>query len=224
MTSIQNALIELKQQLPDSVTLVAVSKTKPITAIQQAYNAGHRVFGENKIQEMTSKYEALPKDIKWHMIGHVQRNKVKYMASYVDLIHAVDSHRLLEEIDKQAAKYDRKIGVLLQLKIATEESKYGCANQEELIVLAKQTLSLDYVSLRGVMAMASNTSDKDQISREFARACECFEALRSIYKNKIQQIDTLSIGMSSDYSIAIENKSTMIRVGSAIFGSRNYMN
>ena len=195
--SIAENLKQLKQDLPEEVTLVAVSKTKPQEDLMEAYAAGQRVFGENKIQEMTAKYEALPKDIAWHMIGHVQSNKVKYMAPYVALIHGVDREKLLKEINKQAAKYGRVIDCLLQ---------------------NNPTTTYPNVRLVGLMGMATFTEDQEQIKREFA-------TLKSLYERAQQHIstfETLSMGMSGDYPLAIAEGSTMIRVGSKIFGARNY--
>ena len=207
----------LLEKLPATVELVAVSKTKSNEEILEAYNAGQRKFGENKIQEMTRKYEILPKDIRWHMIGHVQSNKVKYMAPYVSLIHGVDSLKLLKEINKQAQKNNRIIDCLLQIHIAKEESKYGLSVQEsqQAIKIAKE---LPHLRIKGLMGMATFTEDQKQIEREF-------DGLKSLYdKYKEQKIPlkVLSMGMSGDFQIAIEQGSNMIRVGSKIFGPRNY--
>ena len=217
--SIKQNLQNIKNTLPNEVTLVAVSKTKPILDLQEAYNAGQRIFGENKIQEMVQKWETLPKDIEWHMIGHVQRNKVKYMAEFVSLIHSVDSLKLLTEINKQAAKHNRIIPCLLQIHIATEETKFGL-NEEELIALlnSKSYENLKNIEIKGLMGMATFTSDENQIKKEFS-------SLKSIYnntKNILPTITILSMGMSGDYQIAIKEGSTMVRIGSSIFGVRNY--
>lgn len=210
-------IASLLDKLPPTVELVAVSKTKSNEEILEAYNAGQRKFGENKIQDMTRKYEILPKDIQWHMIGHVQSNKVKYMAPYVSLIHGVDSLKLLKEINKQAQKNNRIIDCLLQIHIATEESKYGLSVQEsqQAIKIAKE---LPHLRIKGLMGMASFTEDQKQIEREFA-------GLKSLYDQYIEQkipLKVLSMGMSGDFLIAIEQGSNMIRVGSKIFGPRNY--
>lgn len=207
----------LIDSLPSHVTLVAVSKTKSLEDISQAYEAGQRVFGENKIQEMASKWEELPKDIAWHMIGHVQRNKVKYMAHFVDLIHGVDSIKLLKEIQKQAIKHDRTIRCLIQIRIAEEETKFGLP-EEELEGLIQAAEDLPNVQIVGLMGMATFTDNQDQITSEFNKLKDLFDNV----KNSSSNINTLSMGMSGDYSIAIECGSNMIRVGSKIFGERNY--
>jgi len=213
-------LKELKATIPEHVTLIAVSKTKPVSDIVQAYDAGHRIFGENKIQEMVSKFEVLPKDIEWHMIGHLQRNKVKYMAHFVSLIHGVDSLKTLKEINKQAAKHQRTIACLLQVKIAQEATKFGLDFSEvEKIMASDELKELDHIKIVGLMAMASFTSDQEQIVAEFSSLDAFYRKLQSKYN----ELTTLSIGMSGDYQIAIENGSTMIRVGSAIFGERTYL-
>ena len=217
--SIKENLNHIKSALPSHVTLVAVSKTKPNEDILEAYETGHRVFGENKIQDMTRKWEELPKDIEWHMIGHVQRNKVKYMAEYVSMIHGVDSLRLLSEIDKQAKKHNRVISCLFQMHIAQEETKFGL-DQEELkeILVSDEFKSLENIEIAGLMGMATFTEDKGQIRQEFVQ-------LKSIYdsfKTDLPKMRVLSMGMSGDYNIAIEEGSTMVRIGSSIFGARNY--
>jgi len=210
-------LQNIKSKLPEHVNLVAVSKTKPISAIQDAYNAGQRTFGENKIQEMVDKYEQLPKDIEWHMIGHLQRNKVKYMAHFVHLIHGVDSLKTLKEINKQAAKHDRVIDCLLQTKIAKEETKFGLSFTEvETILISEEIKELQNINIVGVMAMASFTDDQEQIKEEFSTLNMFFKQLKTHHSS----LRTLSIGMSGDYQLAIECGSTMVRVGSAIFGNR----
>ncbi|MCL6265681.1 YggS family pyridoxal phosphate-dependent enzyme [Flagellimonas myxillae] len=217
--AIKENLDKINNALPKEVTLVAVSKTKPVETILEAYEAGQRIFGENKIQEMANKWEALPKDIEWHMIGHVQRNKVKYMAEFVSLIHGVDSLRLLAEINKQAQKHNRIIPCLLQLHIAEESTKFGLDEQELNELLASETISgLEHIKIVGVMGMATFTDNKDQIRKEFAFLKSAFERL----KMKLPEINTLSMGMSGDYTIALEEGSTMVRIGSSIFGARNY--
>lgn len=207
----------LIDSLPSHVTLVAVSKTKSVEEISQAYEAGQRVFGENKIQEMASKWEELPKDIAWHMIGHVQSNKVKYMAHFVDLIHGVDSFKLLKEIQKQAIKHDRTIRCLIQIRIAEEETKFGLP-EEEFEALLKAAEDLPNVQIAGLMGMATFTDNQNQITFEFNKLKDLYDKVKS----SSASMNTLSMGMSGDYSIAIECGSNMIRVGSKIFGERNY--
>ncbi len=216
--SIAENLNQIKASLPAHVTLVAVSKTKPNAQIMEAYHAGQRIFGENKIQEMTQKWTELPKDIEWHMIGHVQRNKVKYMAPYVSLIHGVDSFKLLKEIDKQAKKEQRIIPCLLQMHIAEEETKFGL-NKDELfeIVRSDAFKKLENVQIKGLMGMASFTDDSLQVTKEFNFLKSVYDELAYI----LPHISILSMGMSGDYPIAIMEGSTMVRVGSSIFGKRN---
>ncbi len=217
--SITQNIKALHTELPKNVILVAVSKTKPIEDLQEAYNAGQRVFGENKIQEMAEKWEVLPKDISWHMIGHVQRNKVKYMAEFVDLIHGVDSLKLLQEINKQAKKYDRVIKCLLQIKIAEEDSKFGISAENAATLLASDELKeLENVAIVGLMGMATFTDDKTQVEKEFKQLKITFNTLQPTYK----ALEIISMGMSGDYELAISAGSTMVRIGSSIFGSRNY--
>ncbi|NNK76165.1 MAG: YggS family pyridoxal phosphate-dependent enzyme [Maribacter sp.] len=216
--SIAKNLLSLKAKLPDHVTLVAVSKTKSNEEILEAYNSGQKVFGENKIQEMVQKWETLPTDIQWHMIGHVQRNKVKYMAEFVNLIHGVDSLKLLIEINKQAKKYNRKISCLLQMHIAEEDSKFGLDKSElEVILKSEELKQLENVKIEGLMGMATFTNDKIQIRKEFNQLKSIFDEL----KDQIPEVSILSMGMSGDFIIAIEEGSTMVRIGSSIFGSRN---
>ncbi|MCH7524405.1 MAG: YggS family pyridoxal phosphate-dependent enzyme [Bacteroidetes bacterium] len=220
--NIKQNLINIKSTLPDYITLVAVSKTKPLSEIMEAYNAGQRVFGENKIQEMTDKYEQLPKDIQWHMIGHVQRNKVKFMASFVSLIHGVDSFKLLSEINKQAQKHNRIINCLLQIKIASEDSKFGLTGNEASSILQSEEFSeLKHIKVIGLMGMASFTDNKNQIEQEFKCLKSTFNELKNLETLNFKP-ETLSMGMSDDYLLAIDCGSTMIRVGSSIFGARNY--
>jgi pyridoxal phosphate enzyme (YggS family) len=216
--SIQQNLNNIKSQLPAHVTLVTVSKTKPVADLMEAYDAGQRIFGENKIQEMTDKWEVMPKDIEWHMIGHVQTNKVKYMASYVSLIHGVDSLKLLQEIDKQAAKNNRVIDCLLQVYIAEEESKFGLDEQElEEILSSTEFKQLKNIRIVGLMGMATFTENKNQIEKEFKHLKTIFDKLRTTNS----ELQTLSMGMSGDYQLAISCGSTMVRIGSSIFGGRN---
>lgn len=215
--SIAQNLIALTKSLPKNVTLVAVSKTKPVEDLMEAYRAGHRIFGENKVQEMVHKWEQMPQDINWHMIGHLQRNKVKYIAPFVALIHGVDSERLLQEIDKQAVKHQRIIPCLLQIHIAQESTKFGLS-EKELDALIAKAINYPNVQLRGLMGMASFTEDTAQIQKEFAVLKNIFDRVQS----QLTGFDVLSMGMSGDYTLAIEQGSTMIRVGSKIFGTRNY--
>jgi hypothetical protein len=212
--SITDQLVSIKSKLPETVTLVAVSKTKPNTDILAAYTAGQRVFGENKVQELVKKQEELPKDIQWHMIGHLQRNKVKFIAPFVTLIHAVDNLKLLQEIDRRAAQNNRKIDCLLQVHIAKEDTKFGFGNQELKEVLLA-TSSFKNISIIGLMGMATFTDNNNQIKEEFKNLKTVFDSIKN------DNITTLSMGMSGDYPLAIEQGSTMVRVGSAIFGHRN---
>ena len=223
MSTIQQNLNNIKSQIPTHVTLVAVSKTKPVADLMEAYNAGQRIFGENKIQEMTDKWEVMPKDIEWHMIGHVQTNKVKYMAPYVSLIHGVDSLKLLQEINKQAAKNNRVIDCLLQVYIAEEESKFGLDEQElEEILKLVQNDKEDFKNIRivGLMGMATFTENKNQIEKEFKHLKTIFDKLEKLPFTQNLKPNTLSMGMSGDYQLAISCGSTMVRIGSSIFGSR----
>ena len=218
MADITQNLKQFKSELPEEVTLVAVSKTKPNEDLQEAYDAGQRIFGENKIQEMTDKWEALPKDIQWHMIGHVQTNKVKYMAPYVNLIHSADRLKLFKEINKEAKKNERVIDVLLQVKIAEEDSKFGMPPEEAKAFLEENKAALyPNVNIVGLMGMASFVDDEVQIKREFAQLEKIYNTFKEQYAFSV-----LSMGMSGDYKLALEHGSTMVRVGSAIFGARNY--
>ena len=215
--SITENLKKLNSEFSNDITLVAVSKTKPLEAIQEAYNAGQRIFGENRIQEMVEKHEALSKDIQWHMIGHLQSNKVKYMAHFVDLIHGVDSFKTLKEIDKQAKKHNRIIKCLLQARIAKEETKFGLSFSDiEKILTSIELTELTNIDIVGLMGMATFTDDTQQIKDEFDSLSKFFNQLQNIDSN----LKTLSIGMSGDYQIAIESGRTMVRIGSAIFGER----
>tara|TARA_B110000046_G_scaffold27588_1_gene28055 strand:+ start:379 stop:1047 length:669 start_codon:yes stop_codon:yes gene_type:complete len=218
--SITENLIKIKSKLPQNVTLVAVSKTKPLSDLFEAYDTGQRIFGENKIQEMASKYNEMPKDIEWHMIGHIQRNKVKYMAPFVSLIHGVDSLRLLAEINKQALKNNRIIDCLLQVKIASEESKFGLSENEVLNLLDSEEIkTFQNIKIIGLMGMATFTNNQEQLQKEFEILKFIFDNLTHL-KSTNYNLKTLSMGMSDDYPIAIKNGSTMIRVGSSIFGKR----
>jgi PLP dependent protein len=214
--SVKENLLKIKKELPSSVTLIAVSKTKSKELITEAYEAGQKDFGENYVQELTEKHEHLPKDIRWHFIGHLQSNKVKYIAPFVYMIHGIDSFKLLKEINKEAKKNNRIINCLLQLFIAKEETKFGLSFEEASIILKGEELKqLENISIKGFMAMASNTDKEEQIREEF-RSVKTFAA-------NYPQLNVLSYGMSSDLKIAIEEGSTMVRIGSSIFGERNYI-
>ena len=220
--TIKENLNEIKSQLPEHVSLVAVSKTKPISDLMEAYNAGQRIFGENKIQEMVDKWGTMPKDIQWHMIGHVQRNKVKYMAEFVNLIHGVDSFKLLKEIDKQAKKYDRAIDCLFQIKIAKEDSKFGISAEDAKMIISSDEFSeLENIKIVGLMGMATFTDDMQQVESEFKYLKSAFTDLSKLNSENCE-LQTVSMGMSGDYQLAIDCGSNMIRVGSSIFGARNY--
>ncbi len=214
-------LLKIKSTLPETVTLVAVSKTKPIPDLMEAYDAGQRIFGENKIQEMAEKWEAMPKDIEWHMIGHVQTNKVKFMAPFVSLIHGVDSLKLLHEINRQAKKNNRIIDCLLQIYIAEEETKFGLDEKELNEILTSETFQeMKNIRIVGLMGMATFTDNQDQIKKEFTHLKSIFDYLDTKPKTLNLEPKTLSMGMSGDYPLAIECGSTMVRIGSSIFGGR----
>ena len=213
---IYNNIQKIKSTLPNHISLIAVSKTKPNSDLLEAYDSGQRIFGENKIQDMSKKWDSLPKDIEWHMIGHVQTNKVKYMAPFVSLIHTVDSLKLIIEINKQALKNNRIIDCLIQIRIAEEETKFGLP-ENQLEDLLESVIALKSIKIRGLMGMASFTSDDLKVRSEFNKLSKLFNKIKKKYSN----LDILSMGMSSDYAIAIEEGSTMIRVGSKIFGERN---
>lgn len=215
--SIKNKLQNIKLNLPKNITLVAVSKTKPVELLNEAYDQGQRIFGENKVQEMVDKFEKMPKDIKWHMIGHLQTNKVKYIASFVSLIHGVDSLKLLREINKQATKHNRIIDCLIQIKIATEDTKFGMSlNDLQLLLKSDEFKTLDNIRIKGLMGMASFTTDNHQIESEFKYLKSIFDQI----KKKYSDIEILSMGMSNDYKLATKYGSNMVRIGSHIFGSR----
>ena len=219
--SITQKINEVLETIPVHVKLVAVSKTKPNEDIMEAYKSGYRVFGENKPQELTQKYNDLPKDIEWHMIGHLQSNKVKYIAPFVHLIHAVDSLKLLKEINKQAEKNNRVIDCLIQFHIATEESKFGFPLQDvEDLFESEEFKTLQSVRIVGVMGMATFTFDEEQVRNEFKSLKEIFNLLKTRYFSDNEKFKEISMGMSGDYQIAIEEGSTIVRVGSSIFGSR----
>lgn len=213
--SVSAAIENFRKELPQNVTLIAVSKTKPISLIQEAYETGQRDFGENKVQELVEKQEALPDDIRWHMIGHLQRNKVKYIAPFVHLIHGVDSLRLLKEINKQGAKINRCIPILLQVHISQEDTKFGF-DSNELKEAINECKVLEWIKPCGLMGMATFTSDLDQVRLEFQGLKDLFDQ----YQSNFGENPTLSMGMSGDYKVAIDQGSTMIRIGSSLFGSR----
>jgi len=216
--SVSQNLKQLKSEISHNVTLVAVSKTKPKEAVLEAYATGHRIFGENKVQEMTQKWEELPRDIQWHMIGHLQTNKVKYIAPYVSMIHSLDRVKLANEIDRQGARYRRVIDCLIQIKIAKEEEKFGFEPNEALSFLEQlRTNPMPNINIRGVMGMATFTQDSEQIKHEFSLLKTFFDQNKSAHN-----LEILSMGMSGDYPLALKLGSNMIRVGSAIFGSRLY--
>jgi pyridoxal phosphate enzyme (YggS family) len=220
MNSIKQNLVQIKSTIPEHVTLVAVSKTKPVADLMEAYEAGQRIFGENKIQEMTDKWEEMPKDIQWHMIGHVQTNKVKFMAPFVSLIHGVDSLKLLQEIDKQALKNNRVIDCLLQIHIAEEETKFGLDEKELASLLTSEDFhNLKNIQILGLMGMATFTENQNQIKKEFTHLKSIFDSLQAT-KTVNCNLNTVSMGMSGDYQLAIECGSTMVRIGSSIFGGR----
>jgi pyridoxal phosphate enzyme (YggS family) len=222
--SIASEIQQITAALPQGVRLVAVSKYHPCEALAQAYEAGQRIFGESKVQEMTAKHEALPKDIEWHFIGHLQSNKIKYMAPYVALIHGVDSYKLLTEIDRQAEKVGRVIPCLLQIHLAQEETKFGFSVEECRAMLAEGAWhSLTHVRLDGVMGMASNVDDEAQIRREFHTLRSFFDEVKQQYFAGEEHFKEVSMGMSHDYPIALEEGATLVRIGSKIFGERLYI-
>lgn len=220
---IQATIKEIRNQLPEQVRLVAVSKFHPIQAIEEAYAAGQRIFGESKVQEMEEKHAALPSDIEWHFIGHLQTNKVKYIAPYVSMIHAVDSYKLLAEINKQAAKHNRVIPCLLEIHIAQEDSKFGFTFQACRDMLEQgEWQSLSHVAICGVMGMATNTDSKTEVYREFESLHHFFEEIKETYFRNVTSFKEISMGMSHDYPLAVRAGCTLVRVGSKIFGERNY--
>lgn len=220
MSSIACQLSFVRQTLPESVTLVAVSKTHPVELIREAYDAGHRIFGESRPQELREKYEVLPKDIEWHMIGHLQTNKIKYIASFVALIHSVDSARLAEAIQREAAKCGRTLEILLEIHVAEEETKTGWGMSELMQYIRTAPFAqMPNICVRGVMGIATNTDDGEAISRDFRELKRCFDLLQPYFGPRF---NTLSMGMSHDYPLAVECGSTMVRVGSLIFGDRDY--
>ena len=224
MTTVAQRLQNLKSTLPaNGVELIAVSKFHPASAIQEAYDAGHRCFGESRVQELQQKYELLPRDIEWHFIGHLQTNKVKYIVPYVAMIHSVDSIRILDEIERQAARIDRVVDCLLEVHVAQEESKFGFTPQECAKFLTPEVVaSYPHVRFRGIMGMATNTDDANQVAAEFVQLKQLFDSLREGTMSSCNYFDTLSMGMSLDYLLAIECGSTMVRIGTTIFGEREY--
>ena len=220
---ISEQIKSIQASLPEGVRLIAVSKFHPYEAILEAYEAGQRLFGENHVQELTAKHESLPNDIEWHFIGHLQTNKVKYIAPFVSLIHGIDTPKLLRVVDKEGAKVGHVIPCLLQIHIATEETKFGFSREECLEMLSSGILSeLQHVQICGLMGMATNTDDEEQIRKEFHTLHSLFEELKASYFKDVPSFKELSMGMSDDYSIAIEEGSTLIRVGTKIFGERDY--
>ena len=220
--NVASNIAALKRELPANVTLVAVSKTKPIEVVKEAYDAGQRIFGENKVQELSDKYELLPKDINWHFIGHLQTNKVKFIAPFVSLIHSVDRLKLIKEIGSRAAQQNRTIDCLLQVHIAQESHKFGFDQKELRTLIENETFQqFPHIRIRGLMGMATFTDDKSQLMDEFHSLNSFFISLKNNYFNGNQHFDTLSMGMSNDFPLAIQEGSNMVRVGSAIFGARN---
>lgn len=217
--SVQSNLSNIRKHIPINVDLVCVSKFHPSDSILEAYYAGERIFGESKVQELCTKYETLPKDIQWHFIGHLQSNKVKYIVPFVELIHGVDSIKLLSEIDKQAAKVGKKVNCLLQVHIAAEETKFGFS-PEEITTALKEAGEFENVQIRGLMGMATFTNDSNQVKSEFRVLKTIFDKLKS---DSGPEFSVLSMGMSDDFRLAIEEGSTMVRIGSSIFGNRNYV-
>ncbi len=223
--SIQTNLLNLLQTIPAHVHLVAVSKTKPVEDLKEAYNAGQRIFGENKVQDLTAKQAILPEDIDWHFIGHMQTNKVKYIAPFIGLIHGVDSLKLLKEINKQALKNNRVIDCLLQFHIAEESTKFGLTLEEALELLnSAEYFSMENIRFTGVMGMSTFTSDKAQVRQEFKNLKQKYDQLKADFFKGDNHFKEISMGMSGDYQIAIEEGSTMVRIGTSIFGERNYKN
>ena len=223
MIMIKENLEKIRATLPETVTLVAVSKTKPVTDIQEAYDAGHRAFGENYPQEMRDKHEVLPQDIQWHFIGHLQTNKIKYIIPYVTLIHSIDSANLLDAVNKEAKKHDRVVDCLLQFHIAMEETKFGLdLNEARQLLDSESFKAMENVRICGVMGMATFTDDEAEIHKEFKHLKSIFDTLKHDYFADQPLFKEISMGMSEDYLIAIEEGATMIRVGSKIFGARHY--
>ena len=222
MGRISENLSEINQHIPQGVQLVAVSKTKPISDIEEAYNAGQHVFGENKVQELEDKFRALPKDIEWHLIGHLQSNKVKYIAPFVSMIHAVDSEQLMKDIDKEGAKNNRVIDCLIQIHIAQEDTKFGFSEEEAMAFFQSNNwMQYNHVRICGLMGMATFTDDNQQIRLEFKSLKRLFDSIKTTSMREVESFNQLSMGMSGDFQIGIEEGSTLVRVGSAIFGDRH---
>ena len=221
MTDIASNISLLKTQIPSSVKLIAVSKTKPVGAILTAYNSGQRYFGENRVQELLNKVDLLPRDIEWHLIGHLQSNKVKYIVPFISMIQSVDSFKLLKTINSEASKINRVVDCLLQIHIASEETKYGFS-MKELFEMAEsqEFMNIKHVRICGVMGMATFTSDTGQVSKEFSYLADCFNSLKNRYFAGSHHFKEISMGMSGDYEIALKEGSTIIRIGSIIFGER----
>ena len=223
VTMIKENLEKIRATLPKSVTLVAVSKTKPVSDLQEAYDAGQRIFGENHALEMRDKHEALPKDIQWHFIGHLQTNKIKYIIPFVTLIHSIDSANLLEAVNKEAKKHDRIVDCLLQFHIAQEQTKFGLDMEEAKQLLGSEDFkAMENIRICGVMGMATFTEDMNEVRKEFKHLKEIFGTLKNEYFANQSQFKEISMGMSDDYPIAVEEGATLVRVGSKIFGARNY--
>ena len=223
VTMIKENLEKIRATLPKSVTLVAVSKTKPVSDLQEAYDAGQRIFGENHALEMRDKHEALPKDIQWHFIGHLQTNKIKYIIPFVTLIHSIDSANLLEAVNKEAKKHDRVVDCLLQFHIAQEQTKFSLDMEEAKQLLGSEDFkAMENIRICGVMGMATFTEDMDEVRKEFKHLKEIFDTLKNEYFANQSQFKEISMGMSDDYPIAVEEGATLVRVGSKIFGARNY--
>ena len=223
VTMIKENLEKIRATLPKSVTLVAVSKTKPVSDLQEAYDAGQRIFGENHALEMRDKHEALPKDIQWHFIGHLQTNKIKYIIPFVTLIHSIDSANLLEAVNKEAKKHDRVVDCLLQFHIAQEQTKFGLDMEEAKQLLGSEDFkAMENIRICGVMGMATFTEDMNEVRKEFKHLKEIFGTLKNEYFANQSQFKEISMGMSDDYPIAVEEGATLVRVGSKIFGARNY--
>ena len=222
--SISDNLQKVRATLPDSVRLIAVSKTKPVEMLQEAYDCGQRLFGENKALEMRDKHELLPKDIEWHFIGHLQTNKVKYIVPFVTLIHSIDSIQLLQVVEKEAAKHNRVVDCLLQFHVAEEETKFGMYEEEARELLGSEDYkAMTHVRIVGVMGMATNTDDMELVRNDFKHLKSIFDNLKKDYFAKDEKFCELSMGMSGDYGIAVEEGATLVRVGSSIFGARNYV-
>lgn len=220
---IKDVLQKIWEELPQGVRLVAISKYHPVEAISEAYSAGQRMFGENHVQELLQKVEHLPSDIEWHFTGHLQTNKVKYIASFISLIHSVDSEKLLREIDKQGRKVGRRIQVLLELHVAEEDSKYGFSEDELVKIHESGLLSeLSNVEIRGIMCMATNTDDDNRINSDFAKAKDIFDSLKQRFYANCTRFNELSMGMSDDYHLALSHGTTLVRIGTKIFGERIY--